>query len=198
MKNFGSLLTFIAISASVVSARALPASGDSIEARVPYGVDALIARSPKKAKAAASGAASAAGAASSAAAGKKAKGDAGAAAANATVAAVGAASNSTGAGAAAASGAASGKKAKGGAAAGAGAAKAAPAAAGNAAAGGDLSSIVEGLTGINLGSLKLRSLPVLESRKKNATATATVCNFSLPPKSSSSVCFGNWPRPLIR
>jgi hypothetical protein len=178
MKNFGSILTFIAISASVVSARALPASGDSIEARVPYPVvDELIARSPKKNKAAANGTADAAVAATSATAGKKAKGAKGAAAAagNATaVDAAGAAGNATGA--------ATGKKAKGTATAGAAdqaaaSQKGAQAATNNNAAqaqGGDLNSIVQGLTGINLGSLGLRSLPVLETRKGKKNATATV------------------------
>ena len=40
----------------------------------------------------------------------------------------------------------------------------------------DLANVVESLTGINLGSLGLRSLPVLEARKgkkKNSTAIAS-------------------------
>jgi hypothetical protein len=190
MKNFGSILTFIAISASVVSARALPASGDSIEARVPYPVvDEIIARSPKKNKAAANATADAAVAATSATAGKKAKGAKGAAAAagNATAAdAAGAAGNATAVDAAGAAGnatgAATGKKAKGTATAGAAnqaaaSQKGAQAATNNNAAqaqGGDLNSIVQGLTGINLGSLGLRSLPILETRKGKKNATATV------------------------
>lgn len=36
MKNFGSILTFVAISASLVSARVLPENSKQIEARVPY------------------------------------------------------------------------------------------------------------------------------------------------------------------
>jgi hypothetical protein len=35
MKNFGSILTILAISASVISARALPSAEDSLEARAP-------------------------------------------------------------------------------------------------------------------------------------------------------------------
>ena len=44
----------------------------------------------------------------------------------------------------------------------------------------DLSSIVQGLTGINLGSVGLRSLPKLDARKKNAAnstaAAGGVCD----------------------
>tara|TARA_R110002033_G_scaffold28460_1_gene63606 strand:+ start:254 stop:463 length:210 start_codon:yes stop_codon:yes gene_type:complete len=36
MKNFGSILTLLAISASVVSARVLPENSKQIEARTPY------------------------------------------------------------------------------------------------------------------------------------------------------------------
>jgi len=181
MKNFGSILTFIAISAGVVSARALPASGDSIEARVPYPViDELIARSPKKNKAAANSTADAAVAATSATAGK-AKG------AKAGKAAAGAAGNATAGAVDAAGAATNATKAAGGKKAGAGATKQSQnaqaagnnnaQAAGNndaQAQGGDLTSIVQGLTGINLGSLGLRSLPVLETRKGKKNATATV------------------------
>jgi hypothetical protein len=38
MKNFGSILTLLAISASVVSARALPTTEDGLEARVPLAI----------------------------------------------------------------------------------------------------------------------------------------------------------------
>jgi hypothetical protein len=38
MKNFGSILTLLAISASVVSARALPSSEDGVEARAPFAI----------------------------------------------------------------------------------------------------------------------------------------------------------------
>ncbi len=68
MKNFASILTFIAISASVVSSRALPVPGTAIQARGPYPVgntsssivvlrsklmitdEGVYARSPKKNK----------------------------------------------------------------------------------------------------------------------------------------------------
>jgi hypothetical protein len=36
----------------------------------------------------------------------------------------------------------------------------------------DLASVIEGLTGVNVGSLGLRAIPKLESRKKNGTAVA--------------------------
>ena len=80
MKNFGSFLTFLAISASVVSGRALPGSENGLEARVPYPVDSeFYARSPKKGKkgaAAATGVAGAEAAATTGKAAKKAKGKA--------------------------------------------------------------------------------------------------------------------------
>lgn len=94
MKNFGSILTFIAISAGVVSGRALPSSGDSIAVRAPSVPNVIFSREPKKGKAAANGTASAAGAVTSATGAKKAGKKAGAA--NATAAAVdSAAVNST-------------------------------------------------------------------------------------------------------
>lgn len=115
MKNFASILTFIAISASVVSARALPAAG-SLEARFPYSGNDIVERSPKKNKAAANGTASAATAVTSGAGGKKAKAGAAAASGSAKPAkaqkAQKASGNSTVAGVAQASGASTGKKAK--------------------------------------------------------------------------------------
>lgn len=51
MKNFGSILAFFALSAGVVSARALP-EVDSISVRAPYNdISTLFSRSPKKDKA---------------------------------------------------------------------------------------------------------------------------------------------------
>jgi hypothetical protein len=38
MKNFGSILTLLAISASVISARALPGAEDGVEARAPVAI----------------------------------------------------------------------------------------------------------------------------------------------------------------
>jgi len=38
MKNFGSILTLLAISASVISARALPGAEDGVEARAPMAI----------------------------------------------------------------------------------------------------------------------------------------------------------------
>ena len=38
MKNFGSILTLLAVSACVVSGRAIASSEDSLEARAPLGI----------------------------------------------------------------------------------------------------------------------------------------------------------------
>jgi hypothetical protein len=43
MKNFGSILTLLAISASLVSGRALPSSEDGLEAREPLAIGELLA-----------------------------------------------------------------------------------------------------------------------------------------------------------
>jgi hypothetical protein len=43
MKNFGSILTLLAISASVVSGRALPSSEDGLEARGPLAIGEFFA-----------------------------------------------------------------------------------------------------------------------------------------------------------
>lgn len=85
MKNFGSILAFVAISASVVSARVLPAAG-SIEVRAPYPVvNEIFERDPKKkGKAASTGAATAQTAATSATAKGAKKAAKGAAATNGT------------------------------------------------------------------------------------------------------------------
>ncbi|KAH8809867.1 hypothetical protein F5882DRAFT_98032 [Hyaloscypha sp. PMI_1271] len=163
MKNFGSILTLLAISASLVSGRALPSSEDGLEAREPLAVvSEVFARSPKKNKAAANETATAL-AASTSATGKKGKAPKGgkASASNSTIAA---GSNSTST--------ATGKKAKGTAAAKKASSTAAASSGGASGILSELESELAGL-GINLGGLGLRSVPVLEARKKkNGTAVA--------------------------
>lgn len=61
MKNFAQILAFVALSATVVSGRALPDASNALEARTPYQVvNNVHARSPKKGAAKASDGVSAA------------------------------------------------------------------------------------------------------------------------------------------
>ncbi|PSS14991.1 hypothetical protein M430DRAFT_255551 [Amorphotheca resinae ATCC 22711] len=162
MKNFTSILALIALSAGVVTSRALPV-GDGLVARVPYPIDTtkLSERIPKKDKEhnAANSTISAATSLTSSTSGDKKKG-------KGKGAAHSAAQNGTAA-------ADTGKKGKGGANSASqdkGAANANDAAAAQSGESG-VDSIVQSLTGINLGSLGLRSPSKLEARKGKEAAT---------------------------
>ncbi|PMD23038.1 hypothetical protein NA56DRAFT_85263 [Hyaloscypha hepaticicola] len=185
MKNFGSIFTLLAVSACVVSGRAIASSEDSLEARAPLGTATeVFARSPEKEKAAKEAATD--DAASTSATGKKSKAGKGshASAANSTAlnstalnstalnstalnstALNSTALNSTGAAVSSSTSTATPKKAKGAANPKKGSA-----------VGSDVAGQLESELAKLGGGLGLRNLPVLEARKgkkKNSTAVAS-------------------------